>query len=51
MTRFFLERTRFAIMKIIEKRTKTRRFGRMVRKELKLNSVKVVILLLVSMNQ
>lgn len=49
--RFFLERTRFATMKIMEKRTKTRRFGRMVKNELKLKSVKVVILLLVSMNQ
>lgn len=49
--RFFLERTRFATMKIMEMRTKTRRFGRMVRKELKLNSVMVAILLLVSMNQ
>ena len=49
--RFFLERTRFATMKIMEKRTRIRRFGRMARKELKLNSVIVVILLLVSMNQ
>ena len=49
--RFFFARIRFPIMKIMEKRTKTRRFGRMVRKELKLNSVIVVILLLVSMNQ
>ena len=38
-------------MKIMEKRTITRRFGRMARNELKLNCAMVVILLLVSIYQ
>lgn len=38
-------------MKIMEKRTKTRRFGRMARNELKSNCVMVVILWFVSIYQ